>query len=57
MATTLTHAMILMALVDFLALKYLQANKKFKALLLGAATGPVTIQKVFHPAFFGRLSS
>ena len=29
MAVTLTHAMILMALVDFLALKYLQAKVKY----------------------------
>lgn len=29
-AEILTHAMILIALVDFLALKYRQANKKYK---------------------------
>ena len=29
-ATMLIHAMILIALVDFFALKYRQANKKFK---------------------------
>jgi hypothetical protein len=29
MAVTLTHAMILMALVDFFALKYLQAKVKY----------------------------
>lgn len=30
MATMLVHAMTLMALVDFFALKYRQANKKCK---------------------------
>jgi hypothetical protein len=29
-AATLTQAIILMALVDFFALKYLQAKRKFK---------------------------
>jgi hypothetical protein len=33
MATMLTHAMTLMALVDFFALKYLQAKRKFKVVL------------------------
>jgi hypothetical protein len=30
MAPTLTHAITLMAFVDFFALKYLQANVKYK---------------------------
>jgi hypothetical protein len=34
MATMEIHAMILMALVVFLALKYRQANKKFSVLSL-----------------------
>jgi hypothetical protein len=39
MASTLIHAMILMAFVDFFDLKYRQAKRKFKSLQVYKFTG------------------